>query len=229
MKTLKFTVLLLYMLIINSCTNKGETEQKVEEVKAKWEELDEEEQKVRSILMGKISIGGEISCLHDIFLSFQNVSGNDLVKGMNFSGYMTDPGGFVKDELYTLEYVLPHFQSDRMSLLKGKSFSKIFPELNGNYDYLYFAINNGDEKITIKLTCTHVFGDDTVHEIVTWWKKTERLGALCYRIEFGGKEYNKISYIYDDFGTIKDGLGGTEVIKIENYRTYSVATIILNR
>ena len=68
-----------------------------------------------------------------------------------------------------------------------------------------------------------------MHEIVTWWKKTERLGALCYCIEFDDKEFTEITSINDDTITRRDGLGGVEVVKIENWRTYSVATLVWDR
>jgi len=240
MKILKFTVLLLTILIINSCKDTEEDEVESEkEVMVNWKDLDIEEQNVRFTLMGTLYIGsGKISCRNELWLSFQDVSGNDLVEGIKFwgfdygggSGFMVGPGGMVENELYVLEHVYPGHNTIRsLHLNKGKPFSKVFPELNGKYDYLHFhSWPNYFEKIIIKLTCPYVFGDDTVHEIVTWWKKTERLGALCHRIEFGDNEITEITYIYDDFATLTDDKG-TWVIKAENNRTYSVATLVLGR
>ena len=43
--------------------------------------------------------------------------------------------------------------------------------------------------ITYQLTCPSIFGDDEVHEIITYWKtpsKKPKKYQVCYRIEYSG-------------------------------------------
>ena len=264
MKTLKFTILLLCMLIINCCTKKNE---------------DESTQKVRDyIFLDDILTPfgydgrGDDSYHHKLLLNFKCAFGNDLVKEIEFlaldqdafyavesttwnffghplddmiiTGEEADNGGEVKSELYTLEYVFedgipspwePSGGCDitipeppKMSLRKGKPFSKIYSDLNDNYDYLYFKTKSYRtsyfpfaEKIIIKLKCTYVFGDDEEHEIITWWKpypEKSTVATSCYRIEFNGKEYTEITYLYGAFNVYESNSYG--------YGGYSAATLI---
>ena len=55
---------------------------------------------------------------------------------------------------------------------------------------------NDVRKLTYKIRCPYVFGDNKEHEFVTYWDLnphiTEVLGlayASCYRIEYEGKEF----------------------------------------
>jgi len=57
-------------------------------------------------------------------------------------------------------------------------------------------------KITLNLSCPYIFGDDAVHEIVTWWEPTD-IGSniffrnqICTHIEFDGQVSSKIKYEY---------------------------------
>ena len=46
------------------------------------------------------------------------------------------------------------------------------------------------EKITFMFTCPDLFGDDEVHEIVTWWElRGEGFHTKCTRITYDGKEF----------------------------------------
>ena len=140
MKTLKLTVLLLLMLIISSCTGKDEGKEEIEQ-----------EQGVEDECIGLIGLDG--SGYYDLFLSFQDASGNDLLEGIEYNIlYVNNCGDTmlcsVKNELYTFEYVYPGttwspYNISFLFLIKGNSFSKRFSEINGNYDYLYFDANNG--------------------------------------------------------------------------------------
>jgi len=69
--------------------------------------------------------------------------------------------------------------------------------------------------LTYKLKCPYVFGDEAVHEIVTYWDipKTKSgdgsVYAKCNRIEFEGKvitpityEYSLNKYVYISYATI---------------------------
>jgi len=240
MKALKFVVSLLTMLIINSCTNKVEVEEEIEIPP-------------HIFLSSGIYPLGVYSCLQELLISFQDASGNDLVKGIGFwaeyshdvTGGNTHAWGTVKSELYTLEcdyeenpLVYPRKLPYPIGLRKGKPFSKKYPDLDCNYDYLYFqvaaCVYGRDpfrdpppddalffEKITYKLTCPYLFGDNKVHEIITQWRLLEGTEfPVCYHIELGGKEFTEISYIYDIL------IPG---IYYGSVNPYSIATIVLDR
>ena len=253
MKTLKFVVLILTMLIISSCKDK-----------------DEDEIPIPSSVYLNVTVyntlGGPF-CFQELLLSFQSKSGKDLVKGIKFwgpggtyganydikTGGKTDAWGIVKKEVYTMERIYEDIDLDKsnfpIGLRKGKPFSKNYPELNGNYDYLYFQTDgrgSGNvisseypfydegypfrEKATFKLTCPYMFGDNKVHIIDTWWKpgedtyvKNEKIPGtwcpICYRIEVDGKEITEIAYIYDKPFTTSEKFNGP----------YSIAMIVLDR
>ena len=160
---------------------------------------------------------------HLLYLSIKDASGNDLVKGIGLESWRGETeeeatGGIVMPDLYTLEYIFPnHWQSQsfghysRFSFINGKVFKEANPELkHDDYDLLQFYVYTHSvhygygivvkvpfaEKVTFKLKCPYIFGNDTEHEIVTWWKRSEKSSnaALCYRIELGGKEFTKITY-----------------------------------
>ena len=222
MKALKFTVLLYLVITYTSC-------------------------KDTKFLDCCIDIDGYD---HNMYLSFQDSSGNDLVKGIGFyardseigeyvTGKEEDESGWVNNDLFYLEYVYPDeiqniWKSERGSvydypkeiyLVKGKKVAETYPEF-GNYDRLFFTTGSPKmyhtssgkfievpfaEKIIFRFTCPYVFGDNKAHDIVTWWKPHDNKNAsraLCYQIEFEGKEYTPITY---------------------NSSAISFATIILNR
>ena len=158
--------------------------------------------------------------LHFLHLSFQDTSGNDLVKGIEYTRGQSNAGP-VNPNLYTLKVVFPDgilfpLVDYRMSFNEGKLFAGAYTGVNINYDRLSFSISsykkyydsNGmevkipfAEKITFKLICPYVFGDDDEHEIVTWWelKTLDDVGeldcTLCCRVDLDGKVFNKINYM----------------------------------
>ena len=167
---------------------------------------------------------------YSLYLSFQDAAGNDLVKGIGFQSFGNDTEdesdrGAVKSDLYTSEVVFPnHWQSQSLRhrevhFVKGKALKKAYPALKySDYDYLSFMVYGlavqyyygivvrvpFAEKITFKLKCPYIFGDEVEHELVTWWKEKtkeeERYSiALCYRIELGGKEFTEINYSDDGY------------------------------
>ena len=237
MKTLKFAVLILAVLTVNSC-GKNEVEEEIEIPPSIFLNITE-----------RRLIGGHY-CSQELLLSFQGRSGKDLVKGIGFLTAkhptirtFTEPGGEkdawgeVKRETHALDRIYEdvYVESDMyreihgntfpynlvfppMGFRRGKPFSKKYPELNGNYDYLYFQTDGQGspgseylfrEKVTFRLTCPHIFGDDAEHDIDTWWKpgedryvhgvKVSGIGSpICYRMEIDGKEVTGITYINDD-------------------------------
>ena len=177
MKTLKFAVLILIVLIVNSCDK---------------DKID------------KKTLGYQ----HLLLLSFQDVSGNDLLEGSEF--IWNDGMSTTKPEFYTLDIVfedgIPNkyeiYKSDRYDIrypmlsLANKWF--LPPESPANPDYKYLCFEASSfrssfaEKITFRLICPYLFGDNEAHDIVTWWEPSTYRGygrTFCYRIEFEGKEF----------------------------------------
>ena len=153
---------------------------------------------------------------HSLRLSFQDASGNDLVKGIGVD--FTDYGplhdlGRVLPELYTLDVVYDKNCED----VYNAHFSgcvdpnPLFPKLEmgivDNKYYLFFrerSIKNVncfalDRKITFKLSCPYIFSDDKELEIVTFWNTSniESLSMTCYRIEFCDKEITEIPHVFN--------------------------------
>ena len=235
MKTLKFTFLLLFMLMINSCTNKDEG---TPQLMKNW--------------------GVNPFYQHMVWLSFQDAFGNDLLEGLGFdiredSGqrefvtgtgerltwddgetFIYNPvtkefsivkleclGGAVKPEFYTLDIVFEYgilnpWKPVNTFYVTYDSYPKITLSSIGEWssfkaisDYFYLMFEASSykyadfveallygqstkdcefaEKITFRLTCPYIFGDNEAHDIVTWWELHEYY-TTCYRIEYGGKE-----------------------------------------
>ena len=158
-----------------------------------------------------------------LLLSFQDASGTDLVKGIEFTEEQTNSGP-VHPSLYKLNAVFPNgiynptprytmdnnegilFYDDGKDRLSFASLSyKVCFDSKGNKIKDPFV-----EKITYKLMCHHVFGDDEEHEIITWWELGSRIDvedsesefALCYRIDFDGKVFTEISDMSNESATI---------------------------
>ncbi|MDR2911434.1 MAG: hypothetical protein LBV47_08775 [Bacteroidales bacterium] len=99
----------------------------------------------------------------------------------------------------------------------------LLPGVNPDCNYLYFDFKSYKiyglpsallygipakeipftEKIILRLTCPYLFGDNEAHDIVTWWEPyiyengEESIYAVCYRIEFEGKEITLDGQHYD--------------------------------
>ena len=136
-------------------------------------------------------------------LSFQDVSGNDLVKGIELNA----SSGPVKDSLFTLDIIVSEPCKNWDNKIYNTPARPGFePDVNrpglgmvkyNSYYYLtngfYLPVNDCPEEkiLTYKLKCPYVFGDDAVHEFVTYWdipKDKTNHSAKCYRIEFEGNE-----------------------------------------
>ena len=158
---------------------------------------------------------------HDLLLSFQDVWDYDLVKGIEYDygeidGVQYEWWGWVKRDLYTLEVLYPDeiknpvkpdsplytkYENRYLGLIKdwatGYDYLRLTtPSYRAYYDShsnRYIAVPFV-EKITFRLTCHYLFGDDVAHDIVTWWELYEEEGfiptPICYRIEIDGKEYS---------------------------------------
>lgn len=159
---------------------------------------------------------------YNLFLSIQDIWGNDLVEGIEY-----DPdrlpawGPFVNRDLYQLEYVYPDPCMDVFELHKNSGAAipdeyvpllKVFGSLydanfsedydfdDNDYTFLVFHVFSNTrkcdvaKKLTVKLKCPYVFGDNAVHEIVTYWEPVSKIVNKCYRIEFDGKTNTEIEY-----------------------------------
>jgi len=160
---------------------------------------------------------------HYLWISFRDASGKDLVKGIEYGLDKPDtvPAnapemGGINSDLYTLKAIFPEgaFDTTDKSLwgCSPCDSNVIFPEFSyigppyydsmGNYYYVRirtFSIPEDDVKmLTYLITCPYIFGDDSVHEIVTYWRLPTNYKQLfykaCDRIVFDGKECNNISY-----------------------------------
>jgi hypothetical protein len=152
---------------------------------------------------------------YNLGLSFQDASGNDLVKGIGLEWWMDSTfipeeqaqSGIVKYDLYVLDIIISEPCKNWDSKIYNTPGSDVIrPGLvmdryNNGYHYLEndFRLPVKDcpeEKIlTYKLKCPYVFGDEAVYEFVTYWDipksnyaHTRERFAKCCRIEFGGNE-----------------------------------------
>ena len=142
---------------------------------------------------------------HSLWLSFQDVSGNDLVKGINMSWAAGVPGedptsGKISSESFEMLDI---------------TFSDLYDEQAGttdvikwnNYYYIRLELfsranneSNSSPKISFKLRCPYIFDDadsySKYYQFVTYWKRSTKRDDLhlCYLIEFEGKEITDITY-----------------------------------
>jgi len=140
-------------------------------------------------------------------MAILDASGNDLVKGIDVVNEV-----IVKPDFYTLEVVseplVPNY-----SLYPYPSL-EVYIYYNHYYLLLRTSSNRNYKpasKLIFKLKCPHIFGDDNVHEVVTYWKAGNKptKSRICYLIELEGKEFTQITY--------------------EEYKQLSRATIVLDR
>jgi len=159
-----------------------------------------------------------------LYLSIQDASGNNIAKGIDcyvwdseagkMSEVISNDGGVVKPDLYTLEIVFPDPCMDvyhPQSLPGVVSYDEYVPVLavhpidDDYFLYLRTSSNinkncpNPAEMLVFKLKCPYMFGDDAVHEIVTYWKEGNKPtnSRLCYRVALDGKDSTE-EFIYED-------------------------------
>ncbi|MDR1161613.1 MAG: hypothetical protein LBK45_04650, partial [Tannerellaceae bacterium] len=126
-----------------------------------------------------------VSYLLDI--SFQDASGNDLVKGIRLEDWYPAnipeeqaQSGSVKHDLYVLGIIASQLCQDVIDSWNNRHY--VIPtyrlgldKLNGYWflttDMGFTANECLDEKVlTYKLKCPYVFGDEAEHEFVTYWE-----------------------------------------------------------
>lgn len=152
--------------------------------------------------------------VYNLGLSFQDASGNDLVKGIGVEWWMDSTSisqeqaksGTLKHDLYVLDIIVSEPCKNWDNKIYNTPGSDVIrPRLgmvryNNGYHYLdndfMLPVNDCPEEkmLTYKLKCPYVFGDEAVHEFVTYWDipKAKSSGqtyfAKCYRIDFEGNE-----------------------------------------
>jgi len=163
--------------------------------------------------------------------TFQDASGNDLVKGIELEEWY--PGnipveeansGVVNRDFYALDIIvsqpcknwdnevynaparpgfIPDVNSPKLLWWKNNSLNCLGSGLSIPVDDCPVM-----EKLTFKLKCPYLFGDEAVHDLVTYWDtpkiRNSSVRSKCYRIEFEGKVFTDISYesIYHSIATI---------------------------
>ena len=154
--------------------------------------------------------------IYNLGLNFQDASGNDLVNGIELEEWSAGMSmenalwGVINRDLYVLDIILsePCKNWDN-EIYNAPARPGFWPDVNR--PKLLMQRHNGDcyltsalgvpvndcpeEKIlTYKLKIPYVFGDEAIHELVTYWDipKTKSSDfhyyAKCYRIEFEGNE-----------------------------------------
>lgn len=93
------------------------------------------------------------------------------------------------------QWFIPDFR--KPTLGRNKSFYPEGDVLTSNF-FLYSDVSYPQEKMTYKLTCPIIFGDNNVHEITTYWHKLEPELQMevkykeywfeCYRVEFESRD-----------------------------------------
>jgi len=139
----------------------------------------------------------EKSVAYILGFSFQDASGNDLVKGIEledgYSLYIT--ASQECEEVIAEENRRPGFMPDNPRLALERMNGYSFLTTNHSLD-LESCPN--EKVLTYKLKCYYVFGDYEEHEIVTYWEvpkiNNHVAYATCKRIEFESDVLIPISY-----------------------------------
>ena len=177
--------------------------------------------------------------IYNLHLGIEDASGNNLLEGLwniwqsDYNDEEYQAAMEKNRELYSLEIVFPDEYMDPIhhsAFGRGKQYPsndryELGCTIDTNFDWSYSITFNPNrsnmrcegkdylpaaDKIVYKLSCPSIFGDEEVHEIVTWWKKeNHHRRRLCYRIEFEGKEFTQITY--------------------ERSNTIAYATVVLDR
>ena len=159
-----------------------------------------------------------------LFLNVQDASGNDLVKDIDLHDDIhalleVNRDLYTLDVVYPDVYMDPVWRSrhpeticencipDPMYYRLGYRIKDFYPgdAIKDDYAYLVFypQVSMGNhwdkkivpaDKIIYQLKCPYLFGNDEVHEIVTYWEPSPQGNwekqQFCYRIEFDGKEFD---------------------------------------
>lgn len=141
--------------------------------------------------------------VYNLALGFQDASGNDLVKGIKLDDYAT-----VNRNSYELYIIASDSCKSWYDGINDKPDPDIDRPRLGMYQYngccyltniFRVPINDcpQEEILTYKLKCLDVFGDEEVHEMVTYWDIPKVKGdndhiAKCFLVKFDGTEITPI-------------------------------------
>jgi len=128
-----------------------------------------------------------IAC--NLALGFRDASGKDLVEGIGLKDSQWEN---VDPDLYEFEVLRSGFPVAASPRLRMERY-------DGNccFSIAFSWVVDDDkdeERLSYRLKCPYVFGDDAVHELIAYWnipeKKTtsNEYFARCVRIEFEGNE-----------------------------------------
>jgi len=168
------------------------------------------------ILYGK-GMGNQMQ--YHISFVFQDAAGNNLAEGIGVEdmypdmpkeqvtdgkvvGYkldiiLSDPGDF-----NTKQYPFYDEASGKVydpPILKYKHTEDNNIYIENNFCF-YTGVVKPQEKLIYEITCPHIFGDDKVHVITTYWtgEQGETIFSsffpVCYKVEFEGKIITDIRY-----------------------------------
>jgi len=157
-----------------------------------------------------------------LILSFQDTSGNDLVKGIDLEEWSPSnapmeeaQAGSVNSSLFKLDIILPEPCKDwDNEIYNTRARPGYIPAVlrpGFGYEKLdndYYALQSTlsipkddcptTKMLTYKMKCPYIFGDDTVHEFVTYWdipknKNARNVYGKCFRIEFEERVFTEIN------------------------------------
>ncbi len=144
---------------------------------------------------------------YDLDFSFQDVDGNDLVRGIGLEKWWPELSeeenaseGTVKDIFYRLRIFVSESCEEKTA---SKGYTSVL-KMSRHKEYWYLSTGSAknaeicpnEEIVTYKLRCSYLFGDEGSHEIVSYWDipkiKNHYAIATCYRVEFEGKVYTPV-------------------------------------
>ena len=160
--------------------------------------------------------------VYDIAISFKDSDGNDVVKPLVDEQWTSDPthDGWIREinpEKYHLDviYSNPPDWYDN-SIYNRRAYPGFIPDVhtcdfrgfrnsqNTSVSPWYLRHYNNSHRIdlwgeevqdlTFEITCPTIFGDESIHEVETYWEQGEKpvvykSNAVCTKVLFAGKEY----------------------------------------
>jgi hypothetical protein len=218
MKTLSLFCLMSAMIFICGCDNKprqivDETVDREKHDGKNGNEGKDEDLEGREI--GKTYVGPRF---YDLEIGFRNAAGTDLVKGIpnsasEWTGVDSHEGGaFATVDHAAYECGEPDMDVKQPkpdpTFISGYTWKIGLSRFDG-YQCLSFGEVSSQGldpvgRMTHKLTCRHIFGDDEQHTIVSYWKPREDSNESwilpdgtsaendCYRVTVDGVEFTAV-------------------------------------
>ena len=153
---------------------------------------------------------------YPLAMRFLDSSNNDLAEGIGLESEESSNGniewGIVKHNLYNLEVVASPPCEDVIASINSH-YIPDYPRLEmkklDGHNYFLFGYSLGvnecsNEKVlTYKIKCPYIFGNEEVHEFVTYWEipkiKKGFTDAKCVRVELAGKTFIPSASLADDY------------------------------